>query len=160
MRSNNIKKGVDRAPHRALLKATGLKDEDLSKPIVAVVNSWNEIVPGHIHLRKLGEAAKEGIRSAGGTPIEFDTIGICDGIAMGHLGMKMSLPSRDLIADSIELMIQAHQFDGIVFIGSCDKIVPGHLMAAGRLDIPSIFITGGPMMPGKFRGKDVDVITV
>ncbi|MHA1755008.1 MAG: dihydroxy-acid dehydratase [Candidatus Odinarchaeia archaeon] len=160
MRSENVKKGVERAPHRALLKATGLVDEDLEKPLIAVVNSWNEIVPGHIHLRRLSEAAKNGIRSAGGTPIEFDTIGICDGIAMGHIGMKMSLPSRDLIADSIELMVQAHQFDGMVLISSCDKIVPGHLMAAARLDIPSIVITGGPMMPGIYKGENVDVISV
>jgi dihydroxy-acid dehydratase len=160
MRSDNIKKGYQKAPHRALLKATGLKDQDLDKPFIAVVNSWNEIVPGQIHLRKISEYIKQGIRSEGGTPIEFDTIGICDGITMGHLGMKMSLPSRDLIADSIELMIQAHQFDGMVMVGSCDKIVPGHLMAVGRLDIPSIVVTGGPMKPGNFRGKPVDVISV
>ncbi|MEM2108900.1 MAG: dihydroxy-acid dehydratase [Candidatus Odinarchaeota archaeon] len=160
MRSDNIKKGVEHAPHRALLKATGLTDSELEKPLIAVVNSWNEIVPGHIHLRTLSEMVKKGISSAGGTPIEFNTIGICDGIAMGHIGMKMSLPSRDLIADSVELMVQAHQFDGMVLISSCDKIVPGHLIAAARLNIPSIVITGGPMMPGLFKGEPADVITV
>ncbi|WEU41086.1 MAG: dihydroxy-acid dehydratase [Candidatus Odinarchaeum yellowstonii] len=160
MRSDNIKKGVEKSPHRALLKATGLTDSEIERPLIAVVNSWNEIVPGHVHLRTIGEKVKEGVRSAGGTPIEFNTIGICDGIAMGHEGMKMSLPSRDLIADSVELMIQAHQFDGMVLISSCDKIVPGHLIAAARLNIPSIIITGGPMMPGFFKGKPVDVISV
>ena len=160
MRSDNIKRGVDRAPHRALLKASGLTDKELEKPLIAVVNSWNEIVPGHIHLKSLGEMVKKGISSAGGTPIEFNTIGICDGIAMGHKGMKMSLPSRDLIADSVELMVQAHQFDGMVLISSCDKIVPGHLIAAARLNIPSIVVTGGPMLPGLFKGEPVDVISV
>ncbi len=160
MRSDNIKKGVEKSPHRALLKATGLTDSEIAKPLIAVVNSWNEIVPGHVHLKTIGEKVKEGVRSAGGTPIEFNTIGICDGIAMGHIGMKMSLPSRDLIADSVELMVQAHQFDGMVLISSCDKIVPGHLIAAARLNIPSIVVTGGPMMPGFFKGNPVDVISV
>jgi dihydroxy-acid dehydratase len=124
------------------------------------VNSWNEIIPGHIHLKRLAQAAKDGVRTAGGTPFEFNTIGICDGLAMGHQGMKYSLASREIIADSIEVMIKAHYFDAMVLISSCDKIVPGHLMAAARLDIPSIVVTGGPMMPGLFRGRSVDLMTV
>jgi dihydroxy-acid dehydratase len=137
-----------------------LSGDDFEKPLVAVVNSWNEIVPGHIHLRQISEAVKSGIRAAGGVPLEFNTIGICDGIAMGHVGMKYSLPSRELIADSIELMVEAHRFDAMVLISTCDKIVPGHLMAAARLDIPSIVVTGGPMLPGDYRGQPADVITV
>ncbi|HID26796.1 MAG TPA: dihydroxy-acid dehydratase [Methanosarcinales archaeon] len=160
MRSDKIKKGLERYPHRSLLKATGIIDEEMDKPFIAVVNSWNEIVPGHIHLDKLASAVKAGIRLAGGVPFEFNTIGICDGIAMGHLGMKYSLPSREIIADSIELMIKAHQFDGMVLIPTCDKIVPGHLMAAGRLDIPSIVVTGGPMLPGFIEDGYVDLISV
>ncbi|MHA1237677.1 MAG: dihydroxy-acid dehydratase [Candidatus Odinarchaeia archaeon] len=160
LRSDKVKKGVERAPHRALMKAVGLTDKEIDRPLIAVVNSWNEIVPGHIHLRSIADAVKAGIRMKGGTPIEFHTIGICDGIAMGHVGMRFSLPSRDLIADSIELMVQAHQFDGMVLISSCDKIVPGHLMAAARLNIPSIVVTGGPMLPGFLDGHDVDVIDV
>ncbi len=160
MRSDNIKKGLERAPHRSLLKAVGLTDEEMELPFIGVVNSWNEVVPGHIHLDKLAEAVKAGIRMAGGVPFEFNTIGICDGIAMGHTGMKNSLPSRELIADSIELMIEAHQFDGMVMIPTCDKIVPGHLMAAGRLDIPSVVITGGPMMPGIVGDEPRDVISL
>ncbi len=160
MRSDNIKKGLERAPHRSLLKAVGLTDEEMSCPFIGVVNSWNEVIPGHIHLDKLAEAAKAGIRMAGGVPFEFNTIGICDGIAMGHTGMKYSLPSREIIADSIELMVEAHQFDGIVMIPTCDKIVPGHLMAAGRLDIPTIVVTGGPMMPGIVGDEPRDVISL
>ncbi len=160
MRSDSIKKGLERAPHRALLHACGLKREDFEKPFVAVINSYNEIVPGHIHLRELVEEVKKGIRSKGGVPFEMDTMAICDGLAMGHDGMHYSLPSRDIIADSIELWVQAHSLDGMVLIPSCDKIVPGHLMAAARLNIPSIVITGGPMKPGKFHGEDSDVITV
>ncbi len=160
MRSDNIKKGLERAPHRSLLKAVGLTDEEIELPFIGVVNSWNEIVPGHIHLDKLAEAVKAGIRMAGGVPFEFNTIGICDGIAMGHTGMKNSLPSRELIADSIELMVEAHQFDGMVMIPTCDKIVPGHLMAAGRLDIPSVVVTGGPMMPGIVGDEPRDVISL
>ena len=155
LRSETVRIGVERAPHRGLFKATGLNDEDLKKPLIAVVNSWNEIVPGHIHLNRLAEAVKEGIREAGGTPLEFNTIAICDGIAMAHSGMKNPLPSRDLIADSVELMINAHCFDAMVCVCSCDKIVPGMLMAACRLDLPTIFVTGGPMLPGWFRGKQV-----
>ncbi len=160
MRSDNIKKGLERAPHRSLLKAVGLTDEEMALPFIGVVNSWNEVIPGHIHLDKLAEAVKAGIRMAGGVPFEFNTIGICDGIAMGHTGMKNSLPSRELIADSIELMVEAHQFDGMVMIPTCDKIVPGHLMAAGRLDIPTVVVTGGPMMPGIVGDEPQDLISL
>jgi dihydroxy-acid dehydratase len=160
MRSDNIKKGLERAPHRSLLKAVGLTDEEMDLPFIGVVNSWNEVIPGHIHLDKLAEAVKAGIRMAGGVPFEFNTIGICDGIAMGHNGMKNSLPSREIIADSIELMVEAHQFDGMVMIPACDKIVPAHLMAAGRLDIPAIVVTGGPMMPGIAGDEQRDLITL
>ncbi len=160
MRSDNIKKGLERAPHRSLLKAVGLTDEEMGLPFIGVVNSWNEVIPGHIHLDKLAEAVKAGIRMAGGVPFEFNTIGICDGIAMGHPGMKNSLPSRELIADSIELMVEAHQFDGMVMIPTCDKIVPGHLMAAGRLDIPAIVVTGGPMLPGIVGDEQCDLISL
>jgi len=160
MRSDNIKKGLERAPHRSLLKAVGLIDEEMSLPFIGVVNSWNEIIPGHIHLDKLAQAVKAGIRMAGGVPFEFNTIGVCDGIAMGHTGMKNSLPSREIIADSIEVMVEAHQFDGMVMIPTCDKIVPGHLMAAGRLDIPTIVVTGGPMMPGIVGDEPRDLISL
>jgi dihydroxy-acid dehydratase len=160
MRSDNIKKGLERAPHRSLLKAVGLTDEEMDLPFIGVVNSWNEVIPGHIHLDKLAEAVKAGIRMAGGVPFEFNTIGICDGIAMGHNGMKNSLPSREIIADSIELMVEAHQFDGMVMIPACDKIVPAHLMAAGRLDLPAIVVTGGPMMPGIAGDEQRDLITL
>jgi dihydroxy-acid dehydratase len=157
MRSRIVVEGIERAPHRSLFKALGLTDEELQRPIIGVANSWNEVIPGHKHLREVAEAVKAGVRLAGGTPLEFNTIGICDGIAMGHEGMKYSLPSRELIADSIEVMTKAYQFDGIVLISSCDKIIPGMLMAAARLDIPAIFISGGPMLAGRFRGKDVDL---
>jgi dihydroxy-acid dehydratase len=153
MRSDGVKKGIERAPHRSLLRAVGICRDDFSKPFIGVVNSFNEIVPGHIHLRSIAEAVKGGIRSGGGVPFEFNTIGICDGIAMNHPGMKYSLPSRELIADSVETMAEAHQFDALVFIPNCDKIVPGMLMAAVRLNIPSIFISGGPMLAGR---RDVD----
>ena len=135
LRSDEVTKGLERAPHRSLLKAMGVIDNEMDRPFIGVVNSWSELIPGHIHLDKLGESVKAGIRLAGGVPFEFSTIGICDGIAMGHEGMKYSLPSRELIRDTIELMVQAHRFDGMVMIPTCDKIVPGHLMAAGRLDI-------------------------
>ena len=158
--SRLIKDGPERAPHRSLLRALGLSARDITRPFIAIVNSWNEIIPGHIHLKRLAQAAKDGVRTAGGTPFEFNTIGICDGLAMGHQGMRYSLASREIIADSIEVMIKAHYFDAMVLISSCDKIVPGHLMAAARLDIPSIVITGGPMMPGRFRGRSVDLMTV
>ena len=160
MKSSIIKEGPERAPHRSLLKATGITDAEMKKPFIAVVNSWNEIIPGHIHLNRLAEAVKAGIRNSGGVPFEFHTIGICDGIAMGHEGMKYSLPSREVIEYTIELMVKAHQFDGMVLIPTCDKIVPGHLMAAGRLDIPSIVVTGGPMLPGYVNDKYTDLISV
>jgi dihydroxy-acid dehydratase len=161
MRSDQIKKGFERAPHRALLKATGLKDEDFSKPFIAIVNSYVDIVPGHIHLQEFGQRIKQAVRAAGGVPFEFNTIGVDDGIAMGHEGMKFSLPSRELIADSVETMIQAHQFDGMVCIPNCDKIVPGMIMATLRVDIPAIFISGGPMAAGKTpAGEVVDLVSV
>ncbi|SBV93813.1 dihydroxyacid dehydratase [uncultured Eubacteriales bacterium] len=151
MRSDNIKKGVERAPNRSLLRALGLTDEELDRPIIGVVSSKNEIVPGHMNLDKITEAVKAGVRLAGGTPIEFPAIAVCDGIAMGHIGMKYSLVTRDLIADSTEAMVLAHQFDGLVMIPNCDKNVPGLLMAAGRLNIPTIFVSGGPMLAGLTR---------
>ena len=155
MRSDAIKVGVQRAPHRALLKALGITDNDMYKPFIGVVNSFTNIVPGHMHLNQVATAVKEGIISAGGVPFEFNTIGICDGIAMGHNGMRYSLPSRELIADSVEVMVQAHRFDGIVLISTCDKITPGMLMAAARLNIPAIMVTGGPMLSGVYKGKKV-----
>ena len=155
MRSDLMKSGVDRIPHRALFRALGLTDEELSRPIIGVVSAKNEIIPGHMHLDKIAEAVKAGVRMAGGTPIEFPTIGVCDGIAMNHEGMFFSLPSREHIADSVEIMANAHPFDGLVFIPNCDKIVPGMIMAALRVNIPSIFCSGGPMMPGRANGKKV-----
>ncbi|MBU0533577.1 MAG: dihydroxy-acid dehydratase [Candidatus Omnitrophica bacterium] len=160
MRSDKMKKGFERAGNRSLLKASGFTDEEISRPIIGIANSWNEIVPGHTHLREIASAVKDGIRMAGATPMEFQTIGICDGIAMGHEGMKFSLPSREIIADSVEIMASAHPFDGLVLIPNCDKIVPGMLMAALRLNIPSILFSGGPMLAGNLRGKDIDLITV
>ncbi|MEM4557116.1 MAG: dihydroxy-acid dehydratase [Sulfolobales archaeon] len=157
LRSDVVKLGVERAPHRSLFKALGLTDEELSKPLIGIANSWNELIPGHIHLREIAEAVKAGVRIGGGTPLEFNTIGLCDGIIMGHEGMRYSLPSRELIADSIELVAKSYHLDGLVFIGSCDKIVPGMLMAMARLDIPSIFVAGGPMLAGKFRGCEIDL---
>ncbi|HOO34997.1 MAG TPA: dihydroxy-acid dehydratase [Smithella sp.] len=160
MRSDLMKKGFERAPHRSLFKAMGYTDEELARPLIGVVNSANEIIPGHIHLDLITQDVKAGIRMAGGTPVEFPVIGVCDGIAMGHEGMKFSLASRELIADSIEIMAMAHPFDALVFIPNCDKIIPGMLMAALRLNIPSIFISGGPMLAGKFQDKTVDLISV
>ncbi|MGC8604367.1 MAG: dihydroxy-acid dehydratase [Desulfomonilaceae bacterium] len=160
MRSDSMKKGLVRAPSRALLKAMGLTNEEIERPLIGVVNSANEVIPGHIHLDLIAEAVKAGIRMAGGTPLEFPTIGVCDGLAMGHEGMKYSLASRELIADSIEIMAKAHPFDGLVLIPNCDKIVPGMLMATLRLNLPAIVVSGGPMMAGKFQGKKADVITV
>ncbi|WP_367343382.1 dihydroxy-acid dehydratase [Methanomethylovorans sp.] len=160
MRSDKTKKGIERAPNRSLLRATGLTDAEMERPFIAVVNSWTELIPGHIHLDKISEAVKAGIRSAGGVPFEFHTIGICDGIAMGHEGMRYSLPSREAIEDSIELVLQGHQLDAMVMITACDKITPGHLMAAGRLDIPTIVVTGGPMMPGFVDDEHRDLISV
>ena len=151
MPSEQIKLGVGRAPNRSLLYALGLTEEELSRPLVGIVSSYNEIVPGHMNLDKIAEAVKAGVRAAGGTPVEFPAIAVCDGIAMGHVGMKYSLVTRDLIADSTEAMVMAHQFDGLVMIPNCDKNVPGLLMAAARLDIPTIFCSGGPMLAGKLR---------
>ena len=151
MRSDQIKKGVERAPNRSLLYALGYTEEELSRPLVGVVSSWNEIVPGHMDLDKITEAVKAGIRAAGGTPVTFPAIAVCDGIAMGHVGMKYSLAPRDLIADSTEAMVTAHQFDGLVMVPNCDKNVPGLLMAAARLNIPTIFCSGGPMLAGKLN---------
>ncbi len=155
MRSDAVKIGVERAPHRALLKALGITDNDLDKPFIAIANSYTNVVPGHVHLNQVAEAVKAGVISAGGVPFEFNTIGICDGIAMGHSGMRYSLPSRELIADSVEVMVQAHRFDGMVLISTCDKITPGMLMAAARLNIPAIMVTGGPMLSGVYKGKKV-----
>ena len=160
MRSDLMKKGLERSPHRSLFKAMGYTDEELSRPIVGVVNSANEIIPGHVHLNVIADDVKAGIRMAGGTPMAFPTIGVCDGIAMGHDGMKYSLASRELIADSIEIMATAHPFDGLVFVTNCDKIVPGMLMAALRLNIPAVVISGGPMMAGILDGDPVDLINV
>ncbi|HBG16256.1 MAG TPA: dihydroxy-acid dehydratase, partial [Firmicutes bacterium] len=141
-------------------KAMGYTDQELNRPLIGVANSFNEIIPGHIHLRTIAEAVKAGIRMAGGTPIEFGVIGVCDGIAMGHEGMKYSLASRELIADSIEAMTSAHAFDGLVLIPNCDKIVPGMLMAAGRLNIPSLVLSGGPMLAGELNGNQIDLNSV
>lgn len=151
MRSHNVTQGVERAPNRSLFYAMGYTKEELSRPLIGVVNSYNEIVPGHIDLDKITEAVKAGIRMAGGTPIEFPAIAVCDGIAMGHTGMKYSLCTRELIADSTEAMAIAHQFDGLVMIPNCDKNVPGLLMAAARVNIPTIFCSGGPMMAGRLE---------
>lgn len=161
MKSDSIKKGLIRAPHRSLLKATGLTDDEISRPLIGVCNSGNEIIPGHIHLDTITRAVKDGIRMAGGTPIEFRTIGVCDGIAMGHIGMRYSLVSRELIADSIEIMAMAHGFDGLVLITNCDKIIPGMMMAALRLNLPTILVSGGPMLAGKCPGfGTMDLISV
>ena len=160
MRSDSIKKGLQRAPHRSLLRACGVTDQEMDKPFIGVANSFTDIVPGHIHLNEVANAVKLGISQGGGVPFEFNTMAICDGIAMNHKGMHYSLPSREIIADTVESMTQAHQFDGLVLIPSCDKVVPAMLMAAARLDIPSIFVTGGPMKPGKFKGESVDLISV
>ena len=160
MRSDLMKKGLEKAPHRSLFKAMGLTDEEIRRPMVGIANSANELIPGHIHLDRIVEAVKAGVRIAGGTPLEFSTIGVCDGIAMNHEGMKYSLSSRELIADSIEIMAMAHPFDAMVMVPNCDKIVPGMMMAALRVNIPSIVISGGPMMTGRFADKEVDLISV
>jgi len=158
--SDAVKKGASRAPQRSLLRALGLKDEDLARPLVGIANSYNTVVPGHIHLDKLAQLAAGGVRAAGATPLEFNTVGICDGIAMGHAGMHASLPSREVVADSVELMALAHGFDALVLIASCDKIVPGMLMAAARLNLPAVMLTGGPMSAGRHQGELVDLISV
>lgn len=151
MRSNMIKRGIDRAPHRSLLHAAGVREEDFDKPFIAICNSYIDIVPGHIHLRKLADVAKAAIREAGGVPFEFNTIGVDDGIAMGHIGMRYSLPSREIIADAAETVIQAHWFDGVMYMPNCDKITPGMLMASVRTDVPAVFVSGGPMEAGKAK---------
>jgi len=160
LRSDEIKRGIKRAPHRALLKALGVTDSDMDKPFIAVVNSFTTVVPGHIHLNRIAEEVKAGVRSAGGVPFEFNTIAVCDGIAMGHEGMRYSLPSREVIADSIEIMVQAHRFDGMVLVTNCDKITPGMLMAAARLNVPSIVVTGGPMLTGVLDGKRISFASI
>ncbi|MGR6837534.1 dihydroxy-acid dehydratase [Syntrophomonas erecta] len=160
MRSDLVKKGLEKAPHRSLFKALGFTDEEMEQPLIGIVNSFNEIVPGHMNLDKIAQAVKAGVRLAGGTPVEFNTIGVCDGIAMNHVGMKYSLSSRELIADTIEIMTTAHALDGLVFIPNCDKIVPGMLMAAARLNLPSIFISGGPMLAGTVNGRKASLSQV
>lgn len=160
MKSTLVKKGLEKAPHRSLFNALGLTDEELERPMIGIVNSRNDIVPGHINLDKIAEAVKAGVRLAGGTPMEFQTIAVCDGIAMNHLGMSYSLGSRELIADSVEIMAVAHAFDALVFIPNCDKVVPGMLMAAARINVPSIFVSGGPMLAGRAEGKRVSVTQV
>lgn len=160
MRSDVIKKGPQKAPHRSLLKATGLTDEEINKPLIGVVTSQNDIIAGHINLDKIVESVKKGVLMSGGTPIVFPTIGVCDGIAMGHEGMRYSLVTRELIADTIECMVKAHAFDALVLIPNCDKIVPGMMMAALRLNIPAVVVSGGPMLAGKFKGKDVSLSTM
>ena len=154
-RSDLMTTGPERAPHRSLLRAEGFTDWEMERPIIGIANSFNEIIPGHMHLDKLVDAVKAGVYAAGGTPVVFNTIGVCDGIAMNHVGMKYSLPSRELIADSLEIMAMAHPFDGLVLMASCDKIIPGMLIAAARLNIPAIFVSGGPMLAGKVGGKEI-----
>jgi dihydroxy-acid dehydratase len=160
MRSDRAKCGINKAPHRSLLKASGLTDEEIARPLIGIVNSHNEIVPGHINLDKISEAVKAGVRMAGGTPLEFHTIAVCDGLAMNHKGMKYSLVSRELIADTIEIMATGHPFDALVFVPNCDKVVPGMLMAAANLDIPSIFVSGGPMLAGRHKGKAISLASM
>lgn len=158
--TNKVTQGIERAPHRSLFKAMGYIDEELKQPLIGVVNSHNEIIPGHKHLKQISEAVKAGVRMAGGTPLEFSTIAVCDGIAMNHLGMHYSLASREIIADSIEVVASAHDFDALVFIPNCDKVVPGMLMAAARINKPSIFVSGGPMLAGKFKTQSVSLSNV
>jgi len=160
LRSDEIKRGVRRAPHRALLKALGVTDSDMGKPFIAVANSFTSVVPGHTHLNRIAEAVKAGIQSAGGVPFEFNTIAVCDGIAMGHGGMRYSLPSREVIADSVEIMVQAHRFDGMILVTNCDKVTPGMLMASARLNVPSMVVTGGPMLAGVLDDKKVSFASI
>ena len=160
MRSDRIKIGADKAPHRSLLRAAGFSDEEMKRPMIGIVTSQNDIIPGHVHLDKIVQGAKSGVLLAGGTPVVFPTIGVCDGISMGHEGMKYSLPTRELIADSIECMVKAHSFDGLVLVPNCDKIVPGMLMAALRLNIPAVVVSGGPMLAGKYRGNSISLSTM
>ncbi len=161
MRSDAVKKGFERAPHRSLLRACGIKEKDFNKPLIAIANSYTDVVPGHVHLHEVGESVKKAVYQAGGVPFVFNTIAVCDGIAMGHMGMRYSLVSREIIADAVETMLRAHCFDGMVCIPNCDKIVPGMLMAAMRVNIPTIFVSGGPMRAGKTKdGKAIDLISV
>lgn len=160
MRSDFVTKGLERAPHRSLFKAMGYTDEELSRPIIGIANAANSLIPGHIDLNKICDAVAAGIRMNGGTPVSFGTIGVCDGIAMGHAGMRYSLASRELIADSVEVMVEAHSLDGLVLIPNCDKIVPGMLMAAARVNIPTILVSGGPMLAGRYQGEAIDLNTV
>ncbi len=160
MRSDEIKAGYQRAPNRSLLRSLGLTDREMEKPFIGIANAWSTIVPGHVHLRQLSERVREGIAAGGGVPFEFGVIGVCDGIAMGHEGMRYSLPSRENIADSIEIMVQSHRFDGLVCVGTCDKIVPGMLMAAVRMDIPTIVLTGGPMLEGRLGDRNLSLTEV
>ena len=159
MRSDKMKKGVSRLPHRSIFKSLGFTDKEIRRPIIGVVNSFNELIPGHINLKSITQAVKAGIMMAGGTPQEFCTIGVCDGVAMNHVGMKYSLATREIIADSIEAVAMAHPFDGLVLVPCCDKIVPGMIMAALRLNIPALVVSGGPMMAGRFGGEDIDYST-
>jgi len=160
VKSDAVKKGVERAPHRSLLYAVGCTRAEMDKPFIGIVNSFSEVVPGHTHLRSIADAVKSGVREGGGVPFEVNTIAVCDGIAMNHAGMKYSLPSRELIADSVEIVAEAHGFDALVFIPNCDKIIPGMLMAAVRLNLPAIFVSGGPMLAGQLDGKKVDLSSV
>ena len=160
MRSDAVKRGTERAPHRSLLRALGCTDQEMEQPFVGVINSYNEAIPGHSNLRQIAGAVKAGIRTAGGTPFEVNTIGVCDGLAMNHAGMKFSLPSRELIADSVEVVVEAHAFDALVLIPNCDKIIPGMLMAAARLNLPAIVVSGGPMLAGRLDGRAVDLADV
>jgi len=160
MKSDIVKQGLEKAPHRSLFKSLGLTDQEMERPFIGIVNSYNDIVPGHINLDKIAAAVKAGVRLAGGTPFEFQTIAVCDGIAMNHIGMKYSLGSRELIADSVEIMATAHAFDALVFIPNCDKVVPGMLMAAARLNIPSIFVSGGPMLAGVSERRAISVTQI
>ncbi len=157
MRSHKVTRGIERAPHRSLFRASGFHPEELKRPLVGIVNSANEIVPGHVNLDKIAEAVKTGVRINGGTPVEFSTIAICDGIAMNHAGMHYSLPSREVVADSVELMVESHCFDALVFVTNCDKITPGMMMAAARLNLPAVIVSGGPMMAGDYNGKKIDL---
>lgn len=158
MRSDEVKKGAARAPHRSLFYAMGFDEEDLKKPLIGVVNAHNEVIPGHFHLDEIADAIKAGVSASGGTPFEFPAIGICDGISMNHSGMNYSLASRELIADSIESVYMAYKFDGLVLLGNCDKVVPGMLMAAARLNVPAVYVSGGPMLPGRYKGENSDLI--
>ena len=160
MKSDVVKRGVERAPHRSLLRALGCTDREIDQPFVGVINSFNEVIPGHVGLRQIADAVRAGVRMAGGTPFESNTIGVCDGLAMNHLGMKYSLASRELIADSVEVVAQAHAFDALVLIPNCDKIIPGMLMAAARLNLPTVVVSGGPMLAGQLDGRAVDLADV